>query len=454
MKNLFQSPRTSLVALGVDRAVIFACVGALAVRAFMLWLVNPRLDMGDASSYLLAATNIIRYQTLSYDIAEPFLPSAYRPPLFPAYLSVLLALAREDARVVQCLQICVSVLNVVLTALILNRVAPSARKIGACLVALNPFDAVYSITFLSESFTSTLLLATAATLICMKGNRALVLGGLLMGFSCLARDIYIALVPFAAGLWVVIGNAIFPRSTRLKQACIVSLVAILAVLPWTFRNQLEFHKFIPISAGRLGLSLWAGTWAVTGNEGTPARGRHFPPKAYRSEAEADEIDAAVNDLVRSEAVFKRIFAERLKAEPLSVLKRWVLRIPMLWFGTRFDIFLMHERLFPHGSFQWVILKSTLFGLNAFLTLSALAGILFSLRRREPVVWLAVPLVFSALVYFPLNGFENRYSMPVYDFLLIFSALTLSLFVETAKKRVSIARGRAQPRGDVERVEGN
>ncbi len=138
--------------------------------------------------------------------------------------------------------------------------------------------------------------------------------------TCLARDIYVALVPFVAALWVLFAR--FEPLVRLRQAVIVAVVSGLTVLPWSVRNLVQFGKLIPVSAGSLGFSLWVGTWAVTGNDvAPPATGHRFSAKAYLLESEEREVDVAVDAVATSEPVFKRLFAERFKAEPEAVPHR-------------------------------------------------------------------------------------------------------------------------------------
>ncbi len=409
-----------------------ACLGALLVRGFLFWLVEPRLEGGDASSYIQAAENLLREGTFSHDATAPFAPSAYRPPLYSGYLAALLALSGHAVLGARVLQAVLSIINVVLVASLASVFMPKARVLAMWLAALNPFDAVYAVIPLSESITATLMLAMVLVLSWGRGQRLgfWALGGSLLGVLCLARDIYLALIPFGALAWVVFGPRDVLWRARLRQVGLVAGISVLTIAPWTLRNATHFHRFIPVSAGRLGLSLWFGSWAVTGADvlepapGTPGAGHRYPPKAYHSEDEANEIDVA-RVSSDSEPFFRKLFIERVKSEPLQVLGRWVMRAPLLWLGTRFDIFELNQAVFPRGSKQWVALKAALYALNAVLTLLGVAGAVWAVRRREAVAWLLVPLVFTALIYFPLNGFENRYSMPVYDLLVLFAAVAVA-----------------------------
>ena len=74
-------------------------------------------------------------------------------------------------------------------------------------------------------------------------------------------------------------------------------------------------------------------------------------------------------------------------------------------------------------------KITLWGLNSVIILLGLVGIFLALRRRHPVSKLIITKLYTAIVYFPLNSFENRYSQPVYPFIIIFAVFTLISFTD-------------------------
>jgi hypothetical protein len=58
---------------------------------------------------------------------------------------------------------------------------------------------------------------------------------------------------------------------------------------------------------------------------------------------------------------------------------------------------------------------------------AVFGMIVALRKSKKCYVLTIPILYTALIYFPLNGFENRYSQPVYPLLLIFAGYGISYF---------------------------
>ena len=169
-----------------------------------------------------------------------------------------------------------------------------------------------------------------------------------------------------------------------------------------------------------------GTWAVDGSFTTnDATGRAYPEVAFLKAADREAVTSAGTDIATSEPVFKRLFAERMSAEPAQVFLRWAVRWPRLWLGTRFDIFELNRAVLPAGSRAWMLTKASLFALNALFLMGAVIGGVFAYRARSPVRWALLPLAFTSLVYLPLNSFENRYSQPMFPFLTLLLAFGLS-----------------------------
>ncbi|MGV3625171.1 MAG: hypothetical protein ACO1OB_30435 [Archangium sp.] len=380
-------------------------------------LVEYSFAQGDASSYRASALTLLNHGVYSLSGAAPFEPTAYRPPGYPAFLASIAAVSRST-RAVQVVQLVLSLASGVLLAFIAERLRAGSGRWVLWLSMLSPFEAVYSGAGLSECLTTAMTIAIIAALVLLEGTRRLVVVGLLSGLLCLVRDIYIALLPFAAAAYCVFG-ARREFMARVRASVMVGVCTALVIAPWTIRNAVHFHKLIPISAGRLGYSLWMGTWAVNGDfTQSDATGRVYPDIAFLTEADRHAVLTEGEDPAVSEALFKRLFNERLRAEPVQVFGRWLFRWPRLWFGTRFDIFDLNASLLPYGSLQWKAVKSALFGINALLVVGAFIGAVLAWRKRSPLLWAVVPLAFTALIYLPLNSFENRYSQPMFPFILL------------------------------------
>ena len=301
------------------------------------------------------------------------------------------------------------------------------------LLMLSPFEAVYAGALLSETLTALLLVGAAASLLLLSGWKRWILGGMVGGLCVLCRDIYLPMLLLFAGLWTWRG--IGPPKHRILQAGVFLAASMIVIAPWTARNYYYLGQVVPVSAGRFGFAMWIGTWATDGafTKSDATGTRVYPPQAYRTENERRLVSQAIeeNQIApgKGDAIFRSLAMARLRDEPRRVLVRALRRAPLLWFGTRFDIFSLNERVLPYGSSAWRLVKSILWGINAFFIVLGVLGIILAARRSSSVLWLAVPIFFTVGVYLPFGAFENRYSQPVYPFVLAFSGIAAAEIVK-------------------------
>jgi 4-amino-4-deoxy-L-arabinose transferase-like glycosyltransferase len=116
-----------------------------------------------------------------------------------------------------------------------------------------PFEWIWD-TSLSALLAAALLWATLE-LADSSRRRDFVLYGLLWGFSLLTNPTLGALLPFLLG-WVLYqhhGN----RVQHARPALLAFAVILLACLPWTARNYVQFHRFIPLRSN-FPFEFWSG----------------------------------------------------------------------------------------------------------------------------------------------------------------------------------------------------
>ncbi len=85
---------------------------------------------------------------------------------------------------------------------------------------------------------------------------------------------------------ILVGLFLASRSQRWQSAvklpAVAACAAILVVLPWTIRNAVELHDFIPV-ATQTGLLL-GGTYNADADGSDDLRGRWVPPSEVRPPA--------------------------------------------------------------------------------------------------------------------------------------------------------------------------
>jgi 4-amino-4-deoxy-L-arabinose transferase-like glycosyltransferase len=203
-------------------------------------------------------------------------PSAMRPPAYPLYLGAVYGVTGQHAfaaRVSQAVLGTVTVLLIgLLAALLFGEVAGLA---ALAVAAVYPEFILMDSAILSETLYVPLMLGAILAALRHRADpgrrRWALLAGLLAGLSILTRQNgAVLLVPLALLLWTAAGTS---RRERALSTASMLVVAGVVVLPWTIRNAVELHAFVPV-ATQSGLVL-AGTY----NEVS----RHDPgdPAAWR-----------------------------------------------------------------------------------------------------------------------------------------------------------------------------
>lgn len=244
-----RSNRSFLVAL------LAIALVALIVRIAFVLVVDPKLpDPGDATAYHLLANNLAdgrRYiRPFDFRILHVSRPTAEYPPLFPALLAVPSFLGAKSVDAQRIFLCFVGTGTVVLVGFLGRRVGgPLVGVIAAAIAAVYPMLFLGEAVLMAESVY--VLLATAALLLAYRAAdtptplRFAALG-LVIGLSGLARaeGLFFAVVlviPLAFGL----------RSLATKRRAILAgiavAVAVVVVVPWTIRNAVRLHAFVPIS---------------------------------------------------------------------------------------------------------------------------------------------------------------------------------------------------------------
>jgi len=413
------------------RFVFSGLLIGFAVRIGMLWFVDYKFDVGDASGYLSTAHNLINHHTLSVELSDNPLPSTYRPPFYPFFVALITSIFGHSPFSIQISQMVISLIAGLLITSVAAKIVPKAAPWVFLLAMISPFEAVYTGALLSETVTAFLLVAAFFAITVVNGLKRWAIGGILLGLCVLTRDIYWPLILLVSMSWLLMGAG--RMLYRVRDVVVLVISMLLVILPWTVRNHHVTDRWIFVSEGRLGYSLWMGTWAIDGkftkNE-TGGNKRVYPPEAFRSAAEEELIYAAdAKGIKDSDPVYRSLAIKRIIEEPGNVLMTYLIRAPLLWLGTRFDIFQLNSTIFPYNSSSWFAVKTILWGINSLLLLAAILGACVAWHRRYNVVIISLPILYTALIYFPLNGFENRYSQPVYPFVLFFAGIFISFMAD-------------------------
>ena len=241
----------------IKQGIIFNIILLLAalLPRLALFVAMPPLPekiltpLNDSTDYDFLAQEILkgRYCAPSGE------PTAFRPPLYPAFLAVIYFFAgTQNLKAVAIAQVFLGVLNAFLCLWTTRQMTGSrlAARLAALGAALYPAFILQAVQILSEDFSRMLFLASLYFLfvgIESKKPRLIYLSGIFFGLSVLNKSVFLGALPFII-VWVYCyWNGL--RREKFKIALIYFTCPILLFVgAWTIRNAaISGGKFIPVS---------------------------------------------------------------------------------------------------------------------------------------------------------------------------------------------------------------
>jgi 4-amino-4-deoxy-L-arabinose transferase-like glycosyltransferase len=302
---------------------------AFGVRALYVALAagTHATPSSDAAEYDQVAWNLARGAGFSLGGVGGAFPTAFVPPLVPWITSLLYRAVGHDYLAALLLQCAIGALVPLLVwSLGAGMFSGGVGRIAGWLAAFHPLLVFFSGYLLTETtFCVTLLAALIASTEWVKTPRpGRAFGvGLLWGIATLARPPAMLLPALTAAWgWSPLGLTIQPRD-RVRQIAMLALGFMLVVAPWTLRNAIQFHAFIPVTTGGGRALLDSNNdalWSDPQHRGGANSTYHLEPWASmfrgRSEAEVDRI-------ARGEALrFLRDHAREWPQMALAKLRRF------------------------------------------------------------------------------------------------------------------------------------
>jgi 4-amino-4-deoxy-L-arabinose transferase-like glycosyltransferase len=431
-------------------------IGALALRIAEVDNTSYR-PRNDAGSYLTLASSIAHTGDYSLSRASgrgaggTRGPTAYFAPAFPYYLALVDIIdghetrrdgAIQPARVSQAV---LGTITVALTGLVaLELFGPTAGLIALVLAAIYPVLIELTDTIVAENLLT--LFVLAAVYAALRVRRATRTGtrlgwvagaGVLTGLATLTHENgLVLLIPLIPAVWR--GRPHLTPASLAAPALLLAMTA-LTILPWTIRNAVVMHHFIPVS-DETGITL-VGTYnpKSAADPKLPYKWRIY----YGIPGERPLIRA-------SSHMTEPQLGARLEHQALH----YITDHPFSPFVVAFHNTL---RLFElEGSFAWrasasaISLSDNTAGIAIFtfwaLCVLALAGAFTRLARSAPKwVWM-VPLLLALTVVL-VNVETPRFRAPVDPFLILLAAAGLATLAArlrgapvVAERRGAVAAG--------------
>lgn len=281
-----------------------------------------------------------------------------------------------------------------------------SRRIGAVAAwiwVLFPTSLFFSTVWVWDTALSAFILALiVATTLELRGSERLsswIGYGALWAVGSMVNPAVVAILPPLAlwALWPL--RRRFATAGRLVLACSVIFAA--GIMPWTIRNYVVFHKFIPFRSN-FGLELWLGN--------NPLVPEMWAPNLHPNEDVSEAAKYARMTEIPYMQEKQQEAVQFIRTHPLDTLNLTLHRFSNHWIAMDEPSLESWSRL-PLGA------KLTVLANCLFPALSLL-GVLIAYRERNEA---AVPLA-SVMLFFPLIFYithpSSRYRHPIEPVMLV------------------------------------
>jgi 4-amino-4-deoxy-L-arabinose transferase-like glycosyltransferase len=382
------------------RLLLAAVVLGLALRIAYAFATRHYPLAGDELEYdsegWLIAHGHLFYTRAPYGILQV---GAWKPPGYPLWIGMWYALVGHHPFAVRLAQVPLGAVTIVLAWVLARRLfGRRVAIVAAFAVALYPLAFQYEELLYSESFATPLTLAVLIVIFTrVPTRRRAVLCGVLLGVSLLIRASEVFLL---AGLFVAWGLAAGWRR-GIGLATLATLVAALVIVPWTVRNEIELHGFVPIAIDDAALygtfnaqAAHDPVWPYAWRPSPPSVGDLFDPRRPLSE-------------LKLHSRLLHLGLSYIGAHPTSVLAAF------FWNGlSRLWDIRHRSRSLAEVPFEGRSRLITNLGLDVYDVLLPLALIgLWRARRRRALVFGILALALGASIVFTADS-GTRYRAPL------------------------------------------
>jgi 4-amino-4-deoxy-L-arabinose transferase-like glycosyltransferase len=446
----------------VHRNLWFFGIGATAatlLRALFLWRFPSVLN--DSFIYGDIAKNWLLHGVYGLSGAAGIAPTYIRLPGYPAFLAFIFAIfGVEHYRAALVIQMFVDLGTCLLCASIAFRLLNErGAKIAFLLAALCPFLANYSAAALTETleiFFTVLALDWALRALRTSAMRAWIVCGIACAAAILLRPdgaiLPAVIVIYLA--WRLLFRISIPNSrlNLAKAACSITIICVLPLIPWAFRNQRVFHRFQPLAPRYanednefvpVGFNRWVKTWIADyasveeiywAVPGGPIETDKLPSRAFDTPRQRETTEQLITDynqlLHISPALdrrFEALASERVRAHPLRYYFGLpALRILDMWLRPRTEILPSDTRWWEFNDDpKWSALAVSLGFIGLCYCVCALVGWV-RVRSLGGSGFLLLFVVLRSGFLGTLENPEPRYTLEMYPVAIIFAAAALTL----------------------------
>jgi 4-amino-4-deoxy-L-arabinose transferase-like glycosyltransferase len=408
----------------ISPLVVILLVGAALRLALWFHFEGLPLHDDDEKDYNNIAVNLVERGEFAYKPGEPV---SLRPPLYPALVACVYAVAGvENYQAVRFLQALLSLANVVLLYYLGTSVA--SRKVGLWLAGLYcfyPSLLAYNNLLLTEVLFTFLLCATCYALILALQRDSLVclgLAGVLLGLAALTRSVLWLFPPVLALFLLFAWRGSWAR--RLLAVGLVVVTFAITLTPWAIRNTLLEKTFVVVDTmgGRnfmMGNYLYTPlhrSWDAISLKGEQSwdyeLNKTYPPEERETNGQRDKL------ALRQGIKF-------VLANPGLTLHRDIIKFFDFW-GLEREL-IARAAIGRFGDVPRVVLllmALLIVGSYAAALIAAIFGIFLAPPVDRRLHWLLLLVIVFICGMHTLVFGHSRYHLPLMPLLLLYAASAL------------------------------
>jgi hypothetical protein len=414
-------------------SLLFIVLVALGARTLFAWSqIRLIPNAAIATVPFQNETGHIAYSLASgKGFASPFErdtgPTAWLAPVYPALLAGIFRTFGIYTRASFLAAISLNILFSCATCIPIFHAGRRVAGLGVASLAawlwallpnaiMMPFEWIWD-TSLSALLAAIILWATVEVAESQR-LRDWCLYGLLWGLALMTNPALASVLPFLL-VWLVYRKRQAGRARAFARPALAAGIALLCCMPWTVRNYLIFHRFVPVRSN-FGFELYIGN-----NENYDERRRNLPATITKEREELRYLRMGEMPFMDEE---KRKAVDFIRSHPRVELELFAKRCVDFWVGTAIPIQTFRES----GS---LLIRVILLG-NFLSFAGAVIGIGVLIRNRSSYACpFAIFIIAFPMLYYVTHT-SLRYRHPVDPIALLLTAISAHALMHSVSwKRV-------------------
>jgi hypothetical protein len=379
--------------------------------AIGLWRLCPHYEASAEFPMHPEAIHLARSLALDHQFANPFRlvatgPSAYLSPAFPAFLALLLRIFGTGAKAIFAFRFTAAAATAAELALlpVLTELMGLGLSSGLVACAIGLLPPILTFPQWEMSYAGLLIvIGTILYWILLTAPKASFVTSALLGFTLGLLLLTCATVFPVLVIWLGYALWKFRTGPFRRDLWVVVIIVIVMLTPWTVRNYMVFHRFIPFRTA-LGLALEASdndcaSVGVLQSEASGCFEQHSPNYNFGEAARARSLGEA------------EYTAEKLH-ETVGWIRSHPARFATLTWQRIYAFWFPHESETLREEFTKPNTRRKERLIIYLATILSLPGLLALIKaHREAGFVLASWLIFFPPVYY-IALFEDRYRYPI------------------------------------------